>query len=90
MDDGPPHLLWTWEAHSSWRGRQLISFHKLWGANAIRSVCRFIKLKHQVQQGNRLTREINEDMQIFMFSCDSWNDECALDTTSTFYLRRAG
>lgn len=39
-------------------------------------LCRFIK--HQVEPGNRLAIGINQDMQIFMRSCDSVNDGCAL------------
>lgn len=71
-----PHLLWTREANGSWRGRQ---HHSAQGAKRIRHVrkmCHFIKF--QIQQGNGLAIGINQNMQIFMFSCGSLDDGCAL------------
>lgn len=68
-----PHLLWTWEAHGSWRGRKHNSVHKAWGATAIRCAWKIVPFhKAPSTAGESVAIEINQDMQILCFRVTVW------------------
>lgn len=68
-----PHLLWTWEAHGSWRGRKHNSVHKAWGATAIRCAWKIVPFhKAPSTAGESVAIEINQDMQILCFCVTVW------------------